>query len=231
MQRSWQALGAGHEHHPHRCPDSRPRQRVDRYRLGVLSRPPIRRAQPERMTQHNSPVCSMGSASVASVRMRSAMMAPDRGSRASSIAERALLHVSTTSCSVSSPTNNLRPGGESVAVQLEPARSSQESLPSGCASRFLYYHIGMAIEFTDSAGKHGFTREDAIHAMQTPEVFTPHFDHSRTSGPDVAAWVGPARGGRTIEVFATLVPPDTVTVFHCMDVRATTIAKLNGERA
>ncbi|MCM4180317.1 hypothetical protein P15_06740 [Cutibacterium acnes P15] len=91
--------------------------------------------------------------------------------------------------------------------------------------------MGMAIEFTDSAGKHGFTREDAIHAMQTPEVFTPHFDHSRTSGPDVAAWVGPARGGRTIEVFATLVPPDTVTVFHCMDVRATTIAKLNGERA
>ncbi|PGF51320.1 hypothetical protein B1C76_12610 [Cutibacterium acnes subsp. defendens] len=106
MQRSWQALGAGHEHHPHRCPDSRPRQRVDGYRLGVLSRPPIRRAQPEGMTQHNSPVCSMGSASVASVRMRSAMMAPDRGSRASSIAERALLHVSTTSCSVSSPTNN-----------------------------------------------------------------------------------------------------------------------------
>lgn len=183
------------------------------------------------MTQHNSPVCSMGSASVASVRMCSAMMAPDRGSRASSIAERALLHVSTTSSSVSSPTNNLRPGGESVAVQLEPARSSQESLPSGCASRFLYYHIGMAIEFTDSAGKHGFTREDAIHAMQTPEVFTPHFDHSRTDGPDVAAWVGPARGGRTIEVFATLVPPDTVTVFHCMDVRATTNAKLNGERA
>lgn len=67
--------------------------------------------------------------------------------------------------------------------------------------------------------------------MQTPEVFTPHFDHSRTDGPDVAAWVGPARGGRTIEVFATLVPPDTVTVFHCMDVRATTTAKLNGERA
>ncbi|MEA5650112.1 MAG: hypothetical protein R5N72_09280 [Cutibacterium granulosum] len=89
----------------------------------------------------------------------------------------------------------------------------------------------MAIEFIDSAGKHGFTREDAIHAMQTPEVFTPHFDHSRTGGPDVAAWVGPARGGRTIEVFAALVPPDTVTVFHCMDVRATTIAKLNGERA
>jgi len=211
------------------------------------------------MTQHNSPVCSMGSASVASVRMRWAMMAPDRGSRASSIAERALLHVSTTSCSVSSPTNTLRPGGasvvvctclisttsssvssptntlrpggESVAVPLEPARSSQESLPSGCASRFLYYHIGMAIEFTDIAGKHGFTREDAIHAMQTPEVFTPHFDHSRTSGPDVAAWVGPARGGRSIEVFAALVPPDTVTVFHCKDVRATTIAKLNGERA
>ena len=60
---------------------------------------------------------------------------------------------------------------------------------------------------------------------------TPRVDHSRTSGPDVAAWVGPARGGRTIEVFATLVPPDTVTVFHRMDVRATTIAKLNGERA
>lgn len=112
------------------------------------------------------------------------------------------------------------------------ARKIVTGVPSlGLRLPFLYYHIGMAIEFTDSAGKHGFTREDAIHAMQTPEVFTPHFDHSRTSGPDVAAWVGPARGGRTIEVFATLVPPDTVTVFHCMDVRATTIAKLNGERA
>lgn len=99
------------------------------------------------------------------------------------------------------------------------------------STSFVYYNKCMAIEFTDSAARHGFTRDDAIHAMQTPETFAPHYDHSRTGGPDVAAWIGPARGGRTIEVFATLTPPDTVVVFHCMDVRPSTIAKLNGERA
>lgn len=98
-----------------------------------------------------------------------------------------------------------------------------------CTPSILYYHIDMAIEFTDSAARHGLTRDDAIHAMETPEVFTPHFDHSRTGGPDVAAWIGPARGGLTIEVFATLIRPDTVVIFHCMELRSSTLAKLNGE--
>ena len=89
----------------------------------------------------------------------------------------------------------------------------------------------MAIIFTESAARHGFTRDDAIHAMETPEVFTPHFDHSRTGSPDVAAWIGPARGGLIIEVFATVIRPHTVVVFHAMEVRPSTREKLNGEQS
>lgn len=85
----------------------------------------------------------------------------------------------------------------------------------------------MAIEFSDSAARHGYSRADAMHAMETPEHFNPRYE--RSNGRDIAAWVGPARGGRTIEVFATLIPPRTVIVFHCMDVREVTLAKLRGD--
>lgn len=47
----------------------------------------------------------------------------------------------------------------------------------------------------------------------------------------MAAWIGPARGGLTIEVFATVIRPHTVLVFHCMEVRPSTREKLNGEQS
>lgn len=131
----------------------------------------------------------------------------------------------STVCSASS-----RHQRATASTRASSTTSARETSRGVAQQAFVYYHKGMAIEFTDSAARHGFTREDAIHAMQTPETFAPCFDHSRTGGPAVSAWVGPARGGRTIEVFATLIPPDTIVVFHCMELRASTTAKLNGER-
>lgn len=85
----------------------------------------------------------------------------------------------------------------------------------------------MAIEFTESAAKHGFTKDDAIAAMSHPLLYAPEFDVSRL-GPalPVSAWVGPARGGLTIEVFASSPAPRVLVVFHCMPVRDKTIRRI-----
>ncbi|SCQ65243.1 Hypothetical protein PFR_JS25-2_31 [Propionibacterium freudenreichii] len=43
----------------------------------------------------------------------------------------------------------------------------------------------------------------------------------------MSAWIGPARGGRTIEVFAKEVRPTLTIVFHIEDVRQTTINRFD----
>jgi len=42
----------------------------------------------------------------------------------------------------------------------EPARPHRED------TILLYYNKSVGIEFTDSAGKHGFSREDALWAIE-----------------------------------------------------------------
>lgn len=80
----------------------------------------------------------------------------------------------------------------------------------------------MGLEWRGSAFEHGFTEQDALSAMTYPLLFTEVFGEDRGQGRP-AAWVGPAVGGRTIEVFAHRVPPRTVVVFHAMDARQTTL--------
>lgn len=85
----------------------------------------------------------------------------------------------------------------------------------------------MAIEFTESAGKHGFALTDALRAMSDPEIYVPRFDAARVQGrPDTAAWIGRSRSGTRIEVFGFLVPPRTVVVFHCMEARPKTLRRI-----
>lgn len=40
----------------------------------------------------------------------------------------------------------------------------------------------MAIEFTESAGKHRYTEADAVHAMNNARYYEPEFDESRDRG-------------------------------------------------
>lgn len=80
--------------------------------------------------------------------------------------------------------------------------------------------MGVAIEFTESAGKHGYSYEDAIHAMLHAHYMESDFDDARLDGlPDPTLWIGPATSGRLIEVMTWQRPPDTVVIFHCMDAR------------
>lgn len=45
-----------------------------------------------------------------------------------------------------------------------------------------HHHKRVAIKFTESAGKHGFTVEDAIWAMQHARLVKPELDESRVPG-------------------------------------------------
>jgi hypothetical protein len=83
-------------------------------------------------------------------------------------------------------------------------------------------------EFRDSAGKYGFTRIDAMTAIAYFERYAPNFDVSRQDGVTaVSAWVGPAVGGRSIEVFGYMPAAGVIVVFHAMDVRPRTLARID----
>ena len=88
----------------------------------------------------------------------------------------------------------------------------------------------MAIVFSESAGKHGFTQSDAIHAITHAVFRKMSFDMSRTSGgPAPDLYVGPARSGLTIEVMAYTRPPRTLVIFHVMELRPKYRARMDQE--
>lgn len=86
----------------------------------------------------------------------------------------------------------------------------------------MYYNIGMAIEFTESAARHGFTLVDALHAISNCRYHEPQFDDPRDGGVRPDLWIGPSRQPATplIEVMAEVIEPDTVRIFHVMHARA-----------
>lgn len=78
----------------------------------------------------------------------------------------------------------------------------------------------MAIEFTESAAKHGFTLEDAVNAMTHSTFSKENFDASRVTGgvsPDL--YVGPSKSGVPLEVMVFTQPPRTLVIFHVMELR------------
>ncbi|CCK64154.1 hypothetical protein [Mycobacterium canetti] len=90
----------------------------------------------------------------------------------------------------------------------------------------------MAIEFTESAGKHGFTQADAVHAMSNARYYEPEFDEPR--GDDQSSirpslWIGPSLSlaAPLLEVMAEVIPPRTVRIFHVMPVREKFLARLD----
>lgn len=79
----------------------------------------------------------------------------------------------------------------------------------------------MAIEFTESAGKHGFTRDDAINALENAVAVKPHFDTSRIFGrPDPTLVIGPGLAGGLLEVMLIEHPRGRYVIFHCMTARS-----------
>lgn len=86
----------------------------------------------------------------------------------------------------------------------------------------------MAIEWADSANKHGVPHEDALHALLHADLHVSGFGPSRDFGgfaPD--GWIGPARSGEALEVFAVVGNDFRLFIFHVMPLRETTRVRLN----
>ncbi|MBO1269900.1 hypothetical protein [Arthrobacter cavernae] len=79
----------------------------------------------------------------------------------------------------------------------------------------------MAIRWTDSADKHGVSREDAANAILNHVYRVQEFDEPRIEGgarPDL--FIGPSVDRRTmLEVMAIITPPNDILVFHVMEAR------------
>jgi hypothetical protein len=73
----------------------------------------------------------------------------------------------------------------------------------------------MPIAFTDSASRHGISREDAIHAMLNAVEIQPA---TGRYGDNALHFLGPAhrQTNRLIEVVASQQGPN-ITIFHAMD--------------
>ena len=88
----------------------------------------------------------------------------------------------------------------------------------------------MAIRFLESAGKHGYTADDAMNAMAHHYWVKRGFDQSRVARKaDPTLWVGPAMDGGPIEVMTYIDPPRDVVVFHCMRLRDKFRRLMDGE--
>lgn len=75
----------------------------------------------------------------------------------------------------------------------------------------------MAIRWTDSAAKHGISRDDALYAITHAEG-TDELDGA--AGETTVVYVGHPHGqtDRYIEVIAALQPPRGLLIFHVMDL-------------
>lgn len=93
-------------------------------------------------------------------------------------------------------------------------RSSRCDLYTKC-SHLLCYTLGMGVEWTSSASKHGVTREDALYAMTNAEVSV---EVKGFPGQATYVFIGHphAQTARWIEVIAAYRQPRTFTIFHVM---------------
>ncbi len=90
----------------------------------------------------------------------------------------------------------------------------------------------MAIEFTESAGKHGVSRDDAIWAMTHPRYVEQEFDEPRPpSSVRPTLFIGPSRTPAVplLEVMVELVPPDRIVVFHVMAARQKHVRRMDDQ--
>jgi hypothetical protein len=79
----------------------------------------------------------------------------------------------------------------------------------------------IAIEFNDSAFRHGVAKEDIKHA-----IITKVYDAPLNGFPDKYAVIGFDTNGNPLEILYNPIDDDTISVFHAMKVRKTFLAKL-----
>lgn len=86
----------------------------------------------------------------------------------------------------------------------------QTSVAAFCATV-----LGMGVEWTPSADKHGIPREDALYAMMHYAVST---EIEGDPGERTVVYVGHPHGqtDRYLEVIAAHIPPRTILIFHVM---------------
>lgn len=84
-------------------------------------------------------------------------------------------------------------------------------------ARLLWYYFSVAIEWADSADRHGIPREDALYAMSNAVASQ---QVEGLPGEVTVVYVGHPHGQteRWIEVIAAHRPPRTITIFHVMDL-------------
>ena len=79
----------------------------------------------------------------------------------------------------------------------------------------------MGVVWADSADKHGIPREEAMYAMTHAHRVIKRFAQPRVGGTPPMLFIGPSRFG-TLEILATVRPPEDLWVFHVMRLRETT---------
>lgn len=92
--------------------------------------------------------------------------------------------------------------------------------------------MDVAVEWADSADKHGVDHEDALNAIENAYYVEQEFDDPRAPG-HARPWlfIGPPRalGGPLLEVMVEVVPPRGMVIFHVMVARDKHLARMNDE--
>lgn len=78
------------------------------------------------------------------------------------------------------------------------------------------------VTWSPSAFKHGITQDEIIYAMRNAYENVRNYGRPRSEGGARATlYIGPSKFG-TLEVLATITPPDHIHIFHAMRLREVT---------
>ena len=87
----------------------------------------------------------------------------------------------------------------------------------------------MTVRMSGTAGKHGFTVDDAVWAMNHAWYVESKFgDPSAPAQVQPTLWIGPSPIPTVplLEVVADVIPPRTVVIFHVMAAREDCLARM-----
>lgn len=79
----------------------------------------------------------------------------------------------------------------------------------------------LAVTWAESADKHGVPHDEALYAMSHAHHVVREFRVPRVGGAAPTLFIGPSRYG-TLELLATITPPDGVHIFRVMTLREST---------
>jgi hypothetical protein len=103
-------------------------------------------------------------------------------------------------------------------VHAAPESGPSVGVDSHC---FVVDNIWVPVTWADSVDEHDIPREEAMYAMSHAHQVTRQFGRPRVGAVAPTLFIGPSRYG-TLEVLATITPPDGVWVFHVQLLREST---------